>query len=419
MDFMTLFLKDLTRAFRSVMGVAMTFAMPLLITAIIAFAFGGFTSGEPESQIQAVPVAVANLDKGSQGMALGAQLVGFLGTDDHKSLIALTEVADEPAALAAVKDGSADVAMVIPSEFSQAVLLGTVKADVSLTNDPAASFGPPIVRAMVSSFVDAFNGAGVARDVSLQQLSSRSLPAGPDTAAAVMFAYADWAGKASTDGGGLRGITTQAPPARGNTGSGMTRILALIMAGQMVFFGFWTAANNTLSLLAEQEGGTLARLFTTPTNRRTILASKFALVAIFGLIQVIVLVVISSLVLHLRWGSPAAVAFATIGLIAAGGGFGIFIISLLKNTRQAGSVLGGLLTVLGMISGLFTVGFANPPAALNLGGLLTPHGWVMRLWKSAIDGAPLNEAVLPLLICLAMGAVFFAAGYRIFSRRFA
>jgi ABC-type multidrug transport system permease subunit len=272
---------------------------------------------------------------------------------------------------------------------------------------------------MVSQFIDAFNGAGIAREVTLDQLTSLGLPADAGTASGVMSAYAGWARQNSTEGGGVRGITSQAPPARNNTASGMARILGLIMAGQMVFFAFWTAANNSLSLLGEHENGTLARLFTTPANRKSILGAKFGLVAIFGLIQVIFLVGISSLVLNLRWGSPAAMTLAAIGMVVAAGGFGVFVISLLKNTRQAGAVLGGLLTVMGMLSGLFTVGFASPPAALNLGALFTPHGWVMRLWRASIDGAPLIEMLLPLGVCIAMGVIFFAIGYRIFNRRFA
>lgn len=418
MDFIPLLLKDLKRAFRSMMGVAMTFAMPLLITGIIAFAFGGFSSGG-EAKMQPVPVVVANLDQVSQGAALGAQLIGFLSVEDLQSIIALTEVADEATALAAVENGSADVALIIPPEFSGAVLTGSLKAEVKIISDPAAAFGPPIVRAMVGQFIDAFNGAGIAREVSLQQLATQGLPADAGTASRVLVAYADWAGKNSPEEGGVRGITTQAPPARQNTASGMARILGLIMAGQMVFFAFWTAANNALSLLGEHEGGTLARLFTTPASRRAILGAKFGLVAIFGFIQVIFLVGISTLVLGLRWGSPAAMAIATVGMVAAAGGFGVFVISLLKNTRQAGAVLGGLLTVLGILSGLFTVGFASPPAALNLSAMFTPHGWAMRLWRASIDGAPLSDMLLPLLVSLAIGVVFFAIGYRFFNRRFA
>ncbi len=47
----------------------------------------------------------------------------------------------------------------------------------------------------------------------------------------------------------------------------MKKIISVIMAGQMIFFAFYTGAYSMTSILKEEEEGTLARLFTTPTDR--------------------------------------------------------------------------------------------------------------------------------------------------------
>jgi ABC-2 type transport system permease protein len=91
---------------------------------------------------------------------------------------------------------------------------------------------------------------------------------------------------------------------------------------------------------------------------------------------------------------------------------------MIKSTKQAGAVLGGVLTVLGMLGGLMTIGVGLPPALETI-TLFTPQGWAMRAWQSALDGSPPSAALVPLLVMLAMGCVFFALGVGLARRRFA
>lgn len=53
-------------------------------------------------------------------------------------------------------------------------------------------------------------------------------------------------------------------------------MMGLTMAGQMIFFAFFTGGNSMMSILREDEEGTLARLFTTPTDRTNILMGKIS-----------------------------------------------------------------------------------------------------------------------------------------------
>ncbi len=59
-----------------------------------------------------------------------------------------------------------------------------------------------------------------------------------------------------------------------------TLFLGPVMAGLMVFFMFFTGAAAAQSILYEDQDGTLARLFTTPTPRWAILAGKMLAVVI-------------------------------------------------------------------------------------------------------------------------------------------
>ena len=105
--------------------------------------------------------------------------------------------------------------------------------------------------------------------------------------------------------------------------------------------------------------------------------------------------------------------------MVAASGLGIFLISLIRNSRQVGPVMSGGLTFLGMLGGLFTVAVPNMPAAFNAITLFTPHGWVLKGWRLVLSGAPTVDLLVPALVLLAMGALFFTLGAMIFRKRFA
>ena len=214
-------------------------------------------------------------------------------------------------------------------------------------------------------------------------------------------------------------VALKAPAAPASSSGGMAGILSLVMAGQVVFFAFYTGAYTMMSILHEQEDGALARLFSTPTPRTVILTGKFMAVALTVLVQSLVLLGIGFLAFRIRWGDPLSVALVLVGQVAAASGLGVLIIALVKSTRQGGPVLGGLLTVLGMLGGLFTVAAAGVPAGLDATWRFTPQGWVLHGWKLALGGSPARETLLPVLVMLALGVVMFVGGAVLFRRRFA
>jgi ABC-type multidrug transport system permease subunit len=195
-------------------------------------------------------------------------------------------------------------------------------------------------------------------------------------------------------------------------------MIGLVMAGQLIFFSFFTGANSMTSILQEAEEGTLARIFTTPTNRTIILAGKFLAVFLTVLIQGVVLLAAGRLIFGIRWGEPGAMALALFGQMFASVGLGVLLVSFIKTSKQAGPIFGGGLTALGMISGLFTANIIMPESFKALGNF-TPQGWVLKAWNLSLSGQPANELVIPFLVLVAMGIVMFAIGAVLFRRRFA
>ena len=196
-------------------------------------------------------------------------------------------------------------------------------------------------------------------------------------------------------------------------------VAGLVMVGMMIFFSFFTGATTAGTIVSEDENGTLARLFTTPTTLTAILGGKLTAVFATVLIQVVVLTRLTTAVFGVDWGEPLTVALATLGLVVVTSSFGILLVSFIKNSRQLGSVMGGLLTLAGMVGGLFTTGIPGLPGIFGTIQLLTPHGWALRTWQLALAGATTGDVALPVAVLLGMSVVFFAIGVFRFSRRFA
>jgi ABC-2 type transport system permease protein len=191
-----------------------------------------------------------------------------------------------------------------------------------------------------------------------------------------------------------------------------------IMAGMLIFFVFFMGGNGAQSIIREHEEGTLARLFTTPASALTILAGKFIGVFVTLVIQTLVLLGVSGLIFHISWGQPLSVVFSALGLIVAATGFGVMLMSFIKNTRQTGPVLGGVLTITGMLGGLMSNGLPDVPEIMDTLSLTMPQGWAMHAWKLSLAGSSAGALLLPFLVLLILGVCFFAVGLTLFRRRF-
>jgi ABC-2 type transport system permease protein len=160
-------------------------------------------------------------------------------------------------------------------------------------------------------------------------------------------------------------------------------------------------------------------LFHTPTSLASILGGKFLAVVACLSIQVAVLLAASSLLFGIHWGRPLTVLLVAAGLVVAAAGFGVMLMSFIKNSRQTGPIMAGVIVITGMLGGLLTTAIPNLPAGFDAVTRITPQGWALGGLKLALAGAGAGPAALPALVLLALGAAFLAIGVIRFQRRFA
>ena len=416
-------LHDLLHTLRTPFALVMMFGAPLLITGLLFFAFGGLAGGGDGLDLQTIQVTVANLDQAEAqagGLVAGELLVEFLRSDDLSDLLQVEVTRDEAAARADVDAQRADVAVIIPPGFTTAAATPGESLTVTLYPDPTLTIAPDIVQDLVTQFIDGFAGTKITAEVTGQQFEAQGAPVEPMLLQQVAARYAEWL---ETTGhhqeGGETPVDLRAPSSGSESEGQDAGIIGGIMSGMLIFFTFFIGALGAESIVREDEEGTLPRLFTTPTPRTSILAGKFAAIVLTLTVQVLILLVASSLIFGISWGQLPTVLIVTLGLIVAAAGFGILIMSFVQSTRQTGPILGGVLTLTGMLGGLFTQGVPNMPELFEVVNLVVPQGWALHAWDLALEGASPAGVVAPVAALIGMGALFFAVGAILFRRRFA
>jgi ABC-type multidrug transport system permease subunit len=102
----------------------------------------------------------------------------------------------------------------------------------------------------------------------------------------------------------------------------------------------------------------------------------------------------------------------------AASGFGILIMSFIRSTRQAGPVIGVVITLTGMLAGLMPTGDPSQPPPWEKFTLALPQGWAQHGWRLVLAGGGPGEVLVPFLVLVAVGGVCFAAGAQLFRRRY-
>jgi ABC-2 type transport system permease protein len=416
-------LKDLLRSFRSAFLLVMMFVAPLLLTALIYFAFGRAEGGRFELPV--TRVQVANLDQADRqsGLSGGQMLADYLRSEELTDRLEVTTAPDEASARAAVERQEADVAVLIPAQFSAAAMDPDVAAAVTLYHDPTLTIQPGIVRLVVGDYVDAFSGVKIALQIAAQGLAADGWVLDPPTIEHIEGQYIAWVQTAGHTHDGEQAqhpiLVARSPAGSSAPANLISTMLGPVLAGMMVFFAFFTGAGSASSLLHEGEEGTLARLFSTPTPKALVLGGKFLAILLTLAVQVPVLLLAGHFLFGIRWGQPATVALLVLGTVVAAAGLGVFLMSFVKTARQSGPVLGLVVTLTGMLGGAIPTGDPSQPGPFATISLLLPQGWAMRGWRLAVNGATPAEIWLPLLVLLTAGLALFAIGVAGFRRRFA
>lgn len=425
--------KDMTRSFRSLFAVVFMFVVPLLVTGMFYFMFGNI-AGNGEFNLPKTQVVIANLDEGGpkfnvnpknipggrEADTMGELIVSILESDDMAELIAVSRAPDAASARAAVDTQQAQVALIIPTDFSDQFVDQDGRAVIEFYQDPTLTIGPDIIRTILNRFMDSMSGIKIAVNVFQDEASQEDVA----YSGLVVQQYLDTSLtlRENPEDDLLDVRTPSSEKSKAEEGRNiLLSIITPIMGGMMIFYAYFTGASTAQSILKEDEERTLPRLFTTPTAQATILSGKLLAVIMTVSIQVVVLLIAAQLIFSIHWGETLPLALTAIGIISSASSFGLFVNSLIKTTKQGGVLFGGVLTVTGML-GMISIFAIGSPTASQLGdtvSLLVPQGWAVRALMQTMNAEPVGSVLVTTLVLLAWSAAFFIIGVWRFNRRYA
>ena len=426
-------LKDMTRSFRSFFAVVFMFIVPLLVTGMFYFMFGNLAS-DGGFNLPKTQVIVANLDEGGpkfnvspknipggrKADTMGELVVNILESDDMAELIEVSHAPSAEFARAAVDSQQAQVAIIIPTDFSHQFADQDGKAVIEFYQDPTLTIGPDIIRSIMNRFMDGMAGVKIAVNVFQDEASQEELAYSGQVVQQYLDTSLALRENPEDDLLDIRAPSSEQSKAEESQNI-LLSIITPIMGGMMIFYAFFTGASTAQSILKEDEERTLPRLFTTPTSQATILSGKLLSVFMTVSIQVIVLLIAAHLIFGIQWGDTLSVALTAIGIILSASSFGVFVNSFLKTTKQGGVLFGGVLTVTGML-GMISIFAIGSPTASKMGNtvsLLVPQGWAVRGLMQALNAEPVSSVLVTTLALLVWSILFFIIGVWRFNKRYA
>ena len=186
------------------------------------------------------------------------------------------------------------------------------------------------------------------------------------------------------------------------------------MIGFSIFFSMYTMVFSIGTILSDKRHKTWERMLISRVQISSILGGTMAVSYLVGIIQMSVLIFGGIYLFGIDWGS----SLAGIMMIAAVFVFtitsmGLMMSGIVKTEAQLGAVTPVVLTSTSMLGGtMWPLEIVNNKILLFLAEL-TPQKWAMQgMVNIASKGMGFEAAVMPSVVLLAMGIIFFTIGVK-------
>jgi ABC-2 type transport system permease protein len=186
--------------------------------------------------------------------------------------------------------------------------------------------------------------------------------------------------------------------------------------GMALMFLMFTVSNGGRTLLTERAHGTLPRLIISPTTTTQVLGGKVFGIFLTGVVQMLILIVASSLLFQLKWGDWLGVLALVLSAVAGAVGWGMLITALARTPGQVASIGSAVMLIFGIMGGSF-FSLEGMGPWFQLFSKITPNAWGVDGFTTLAMGGKLLDILNPLVALWVMGAVLFTAAVVIINRR--
>ncbi|TCP58063.1 ABC-2 type transport system permease protein [Tumebacillus sp. BK434] len=391
--------KDIRIRLRDRKGLLSALLMPLLLTAILGAALGGVFNQE-EGTLPSFEVAVYQGDEGRMGKALAEEV---LQSDALRKTITILPADTAAAVEQSVKEGQADVGLVIPPGFTAQVTTGR-PVELAVLQNPGKEQTGLILTSIVKSYTERVAAVSSAQAAILADVAQRT--AGTTGAAPNI-------GQIAQDVIGELTAAAEAPNAavlEKPVGKHEVSAKQYYAAAMAVMFLLFNATIGAKSILNERATETLSRMLSTPTAKSSILLGKFTGTLFFALLQFGVLFLATKYLFGVAWGDDLGQTLAVAGCYAvAVSGLSMALAAILRS-EQAADVVSGVGVQICSVLGGSMVPLSQFPDLLQKAALVTPNAWALTSFTDIMTGVAWQALFLPLGVLLAIGAAALCFG---------
>jgi len=401
-------------------ALALSFILPVVFFSIFAVIFGGRRNTTPK-----VKVLVVDEDHSSaaQGLVRGFEEEGSLVVETRPAPVKGAAQPEYSAATAeaAVKRGTAPVAVIIPRGFGEnPISFGPRDArrpKIQLLEDSSDVVAPQVVSGLLqkiamtslpdvmveqgSKYIDQFAGGLTREQRDRMEQSLAHLRNRHDSTAA-----ASGSGNAA---GGIVAVSTRTVIGQ-NKNNPMVSFYAAAIG---VMFLLFTASGAAGALLDETESGTLDRVLSSRVTMTTLMLGKLTFNSLLAFAQLVLMFLWGWAVFRLDlWSHIPGFIVMGVSSAVAVAAFGILLASICRSRAQLGALSTLVILVMSSVGGSMFPRFLMPEA-MQKAGLLTINAW-------AIDGftkvfwrdEPVSHLWLQVAVLLATAVLLFGIARR-------
>lgn len=401
--------KDLVLAFRDRAGIILMLLAPFALTLGLGFVTGGFTQSN-STGLSSVPVALVNLDEGD----LGSGLVDLFNSDELADLVVPSAYTDPVEARRLVDEDQVAAAVIIPAGFSASIIPdpsgNTAETEaIEVYTSPSRPNSAGIVQSIVAQYLNRVEIGRIGGQVTVNQLiaSGRITPQEAATVGAA-------AGKKQAESS--EAFTSIRLKGEEGEAAQQFNILAYMAPGMALMFLMFTTSNGGRTLLVERSQGTLSRLLVTPVTSGQVLLGKMFGIFLTGTVQVLILILASTIIFRLEWGNPLAVLLLVLAAVTGAVGWGMLLTALVRTPGQASSFGSAVMLTFGILGGSF-FDLTMMPRWMQAASRITPNAWGIDGFTILARGGGVASILPDIAGLLVMGAVLFAISLVLFRRR--
>ncbi|MBN2304501.1 MAG: ABC transporter permease [Anaerolineae bacterium] len=422
--------KDIFTTFQDRQAVLILIAVPLALSTIIGLSFGS----EGDVSIDAVPLAVVDQDAGTTIPQTGQPT--HLGQTYRQAFVPSGNAAaardfavihdlidgelsgDWDGARQQVEDGDLAAAIRVPETFSADIFGAAGGSAVEVYYDSGLMVGPSVVISITRAITNGMNAVILAQRAGPDIVAQLGAELGQD-AGAIQAAAGQVIAESESLGGALP-VQMQQVDMQGEIRE--VDALKYYAPSMAILFMTFAMATGATGILDEQRRWTLQRIISTPTPRWIFLGGKLAGTYLTGIIQMVLLIITTSLVALVMgregavWGSNiTGIALLVLAVVFAGTALGLLIAAISQTPEQASTYSTVILFLMGMIGGSFVDVSESFPAWLPR--LTLNHWGIQGFMDLSQNDAPLGDIVPNLLALGVMGLVLFGISLWRFNRR--